>query len=326
MNERSEFVIYEFGAFRVDTLKRQLFRASMPVPLTSKAFDTLVSLLENSGETVSKIDLMNLVWGETAVEENNLTQQISILRRSLGERAGDHRFIVTVSGRGYCFVAPVTELRGSELKKDTELSKGLFRSLFDSSFTYGYGLAIVYVIAVCLPAFLLDWQNGSQANRPQSIAILKFRSSGVGDDLLGMGIRDTLRAKLGSLDDVTVRPDSSELHSDDPLNVGRQMHVDVVLTGSVQHDVDRVRVAVEMVDVSSERVLWGSTFDESFSNTFDLQDSIVDAVVGALKRPRSTGALHDDARPEHRPAFLFAAFSEKTALLRRDHNPIIASC
>ena len=77
---------YEFGPFQADMLTRRLSRDGQPLPLTAKAFDTLTVLLARRGETVPKIDLMNAVWGETSVEENNLTQQISALRKVLGER------------------------------------------------------------------------------------------------------------------------------------------------------------------------------------------------------------------------------------------------
>ena len=101
MHEQIENAVYEFNGFRVDALRRQLFRDGVPVPLTSKSFDTLLFLIRNSGSTVTKTELMNAVWSDSAVEENNLTQQISALRRALGERPRDHRFIVTVPGRGY---------------------------------------------------------------------------------------------------------------------------------------------------------------------------------------------------------------------------------
>src|SRR5437867_5289736 len=111
MNEQNEYVVYEFGSFRVDTLKRQLFRDGAPVQLTSKAFDTLAMLLAHDGATVLKAELMNAIWPETAVEENNLTQQISALRKALGERAGEQSFIVTVKCSGYCFAAQVGRLQ-----------------------------------------------------------------------------------------------------------------------------------------------------------------------------------------------------------------------
>jgi DNA-binding winged helix-turn-helix (wHTH) protein/TolB-like protein len=282
MKQQSSSVEFEFGLFRVNTLTRQLLRHGAPVPLTSKAFDTLLKLLSEPGRAVSKDELMSAVWPETVVEENNLTQQISTLRKAFGERAGEHRFIVTLPGRGYCFVAPVREVDGL---KDHLTKRS---AVFDSSFVFGYGLAIVYVLIVCGATFLLDRQYRPTAHRPQSIAILQFRSAGVGDELLGMGIRDTLRAKLGSLEDVTVRPVDPQVPDGDVVQAGRAMNVDVVVTGSIQRDKDRVRVAVEMVDVSGARILWGNTFDKSYSNAFELQDSIATAVASALKRPRVT--------------------------------------
>jgi serine/threonine-protein kinase len=106
-----------------------------------------------------------------------------------------------------------------------------------------------------------------------------------------MGIRDTLRAKLGSLDDVAVRPETSIVEPTDVVDAGRQLHADVVLTGSIQRDDERVRVAIEMVDINNERVVWGNTFDESVTKSFDLQDSIAKAVLSALKRPRLRSAI-----------------------------------
>lgn len=81
-----------------------------PVPLTPKAFDTLLVLVQGRDRTVTKEQLLKQVWSETVVEENNLTQAISRLRKALGETLDDHRYIVTVPGHGYRFVAPVQEV------------------------------------------------------------------------------------------------------------------------------------------------------------------------------------------------------------------------
>ena len=100
--------IYEFGSFRLDCSKRQLQRSDgTPVSLTPKAFDTLTYLVEHAGTVLQKDVLMRAVWADTAVEENNLNQNISILRRALGGGSGEHRYIATVPGRGYQFVARV---------------------------------------------------------------------------------------------------------------------------------------------------------------------------------------------------------------------------
>ena len=104
---QEERYFYEFGKFRLDPAKRRLLRDGEPVRLTPKAFDTLLILVQSSGRTLEKDDLMQLVWPDAVVEENNLNQNISALRRALGESPGEHRFIVTEPGRGYRFVADV---------------------------------------------------------------------------------------------------------------------------------------------------------------------------------------------------------------------------
>jgi len=96
---------YEFGPFRLDPVKRKLMLEGTAVPLTSKRFDILLTLIRNSGRVVSKDELISEVWPDTVVEENNLTHNVSALRKVLGEKPGEHRFIVTVPGQGYQFVA-----------------------------------------------------------------------------------------------------------------------------------------------------------------------------------------------------------------------------
>src|SRR3954462_11906988 len=103
--------VYEFGEFHLDLEKRLLCRDGDPVPLTSRVFETLVFLVTNHGRLLEKEHLMDAVWPDCIVEENNLTQNISTLRRVFGEKPGTHRFIVTVPGRGYRFVADVHAAR-----------------------------------------------------------------------------------------------------------------------------------------------------------------------------------------------------------------------
>jgi tetratricopeptide (TPR) repeat protein/DNA-binding winged helix-turn-helix (wHTH) protein/TolB-like protein len=105
---RRDRLVYEFSAFRVDVTERILFRDRIRVALTSKAFDTLLALIRNSGQVVSKGDLMESVWPDTVVEENNLNQCISVVRKALGESPDGKSYIETVPRRGYRFAAQVT--------------------------------------------------------------------------------------------------------------------------------------------------------------------------------------------------------------------------
>ncbi len=99
--------LYKFGNFRLDPGRRLLWREDQPIQLQPKAFDTLLALVQHNDRVVSKDELMKLVWPDAFVEESNLTQNIFVLRKTLGETAGEHRFIVTVPGRGYRFAETV---------------------------------------------------------------------------------------------------------------------------------------------------------------------------------------------------------------------------
>jgi DNA-binding winged helix-turn-helix (wHTH) protein len=102
---------YVFDGFRVDAQHRVLSRADGEViPVPPKTFDTLLYLVEHPGQLLDKRTLLDAIWPNVIVEENNLNQAVSALRRVLGENPAEHRFIVTEPGRGYRFVATVTEL------------------------------------------------------------------------------------------------------------------------------------------------------------------------------------------------------------------------
>src|SRR5215469_5253403 len=109
---------YEFGQFRIDASKRLLWSSANSVAISAKAFDTLLYLVRHAGATVSKDELMAAVWPDTVVEENNLNKNISVLRQVLGEKPGEHRYIATVPGRGYRFVAPVVQIADEGTDRD----------------------------------------------------------------------------------------------------------------------------------------------------------------------------------------------------------------
>jgi DNA-binding winged helix-turn-helix (wHTH) protein len=103
---------YEFSVFRLDVTERALFGEKGIIPLTPKAFDTLLVMVENSNRLISKDELMGKVWPDSFVEENNLAQNISALRKALGEGSSGEKFIETVPKRGYRFLADVRERLG----------------------------------------------------------------------------------------------------------------------------------------------------------------------------------------------------------------------
>ena len=101
---------YQFGPFRLQVDRRRLLRDGEPVALAPKALETLLALVEHRDRVLTKDELLQRIWGDTVVEEGGLTRNISVLRKALGESPDDHRYIVTVPGRGYRFVADAAEV------------------------------------------------------------------------------------------------------------------------------------------------------------------------------------------------------------------------
>jgi serine/threonine-protein kinase len=114
MNDTVFQPTYAFEGFRLDAQHRVLSRADgQPIPLAPKVFDTLLYFVERPGQLIAKRELLEAIWPHVVVEENNLTQAISALRRILGETPGAHRFIATEPGRGYRLVASVRTISRS---------------------------------------------------------------------------------------------------------------------------------------------------------------------------------------------------------------------
>ena len=239
---------YEFGEFRVNTAKRLLFkRDGQPVILTAKAVDALLYLLENRAQVLKKEELMRAIWPERVVEENNLNQIISTLRRVLGEAKGEHKYIVTVPGRGYRFVA---EVQAPAAQAGT---------------TAATTNATTRAMAV-LPFLPLVAEHRDLA--------------------LELGMADTLIARLSGIRQLIVRPIGSVRRYVDveqnSLQAGRELGVESILEGSIQRWGDTIRVTVRLMQVATGAALWAGTFDEKFSNIFAVQDAIAERVVAAL--------------------------------------------
>src|ERR1700690_484107 len=109
--------LYRFGQFELDSRRRTLSRADSPISLTPKAFDVLLFLARNPSRLVTKEELLQTVWGDTFVEEGNLTQYISHLRKALGDNPEDTRLIVTIARKGYQFTGDVTVAEAADTAK-----------------------------------------------------------------------------------------------------------------------------------------------------------------------------------------------------------------
>ena len=281
--ERQPRQFYEFGHFRVDVAERVLLREGRPVPLTPKLFDTLLALVERSGHVVEKSELMETVWPETFVEESNLSSNVSLLRKTLGGGDGGRPFIETVPRRGYRF-APcvrVVELDPAEPGADDEFivrrrAPALTREgeEFDAA---GAARPLSHGAAPRAPAA-----------PPRSLAVLPFAllNAGGADDYLGLGLADALITQLSNTGQIVVRPTSAVRKYTDPnrdsAEVGRELGVEAVVEGSVQQAAGRLRVTVRAVSARGGVPLWADKFSATFTDIFDVQDSISAQVARAL--------------------------------------------
>ncbi|HKC65150.1 MAG TPA: winged helix-turn-helix domain-containing protein, partial [Pyrinomonadaceae bacterium] len=312
---------YEFGEFRLDPAKRLLWRAAETVPLMPKAFDVLLALVRRHGRVVTKDELMTSVWLDTVVEENSLNVQVSALRKAFGERPQEHRFIVTVPGVGYEFVAEVREVY-DEAKEDAlqekaasrgesqhlELTKEPGGETIETAQEERFyppldapsrarrtsGLRILSaILAAGVLVFLVYALRSRRDVEPvhqefKTVAVLPFKplSSESRDETLEMGMADTLITKLSNINQIIVRPISAVRKYADPgqdaVQAGRELQADVVLDGSIQKVGDRLRVSVRVVSVPSGATLWAGQFDESSADILKVQDSISEQTVQAL--------------------------------------------
>jgi DNA-binding winged helix-turn-helix (wHTH) protein/TolB-like protein/Flp pilus assembly protein TadD len=291
--------IYIFGPYRLDATRRTLSRGEEPLALTSKAFDTLLALIANRERVLLKDELMKLVWPDSFVEEVNLAQNVSALRKIFGESPGENRYIATIPGKGYRFVGAVQESPAAPAEAPIEVISAVPATqppLPASAPPDRNRRSRLVFIAVCVFAALagsvyiigIAGKRASGVSRPQSIAVLPFRSLDKqnSDDHLGLGMTDAVITKLTNVRALVVRPTSAVLRyadaTSDPAKAGHELAVESLLDGKVQKSGDHIRVTVQLLRVEDGQPLWAETFDDKFTDIFAVEDSISEKVAQAL--------------------------------------------
>lgn len=244
----SDGKVYEFDEFRLDASKRLLTKCGENIPLMPRAFDILLYLLTHAGDVVEKAGLISDVWGNTFVEDNNLTQNISVLRRTLGEKHGENRFIATIPGRGYKFVA---EVHANEHINGLTVDEG---TMLDNS------------IAV------LSFKNlGADPD-------IEYVCEGLAEELINA------LAKSGRLKVAARTSAFSFKNSETPIDqIGKFLRVETVLEGSVRRAGERFRILARLVSTSNGYTIWSESYDRAIQDIFEVQEEIALAVVDALK-------------------------------------------
>jgi DNA-binding winged helix-turn-helix (wHTH) protein/TolB-like protein/Flp pilus assembly protein TadD len=300
--------LYEFEAFHLDPAERLLLCQGHSVPIPPKAFDLLVALVARSGHLVEKEELMKAVWPDSFVEEGNLSVTISLLRKALNDDRGEHKYIETVSKRGYRFIAPVKEVQERDSVQtvqpehqeivDQPPPVRMPQPRMVSTLNY-IGWKLLTLAAVVIAAMLLFERvalikgvatgQAKEAASLRSLAVLPFQTLGESgeDQYMGLGMADALITKLGNTGKIIVRPTSTiqkyATFLVSPQAAGREQAVDAVLDGRIQKEADRVRLTVQLIRVQDGVQLWANTFDQKFTNIFALEDEISERVARSIR-------------------------------------------
>jgi eukaryotic-like serine/threonine-protein kinase len=202
--------LYEFGPFRVDPEKELLLRDDEAVSLTPKTFQILLVLVRHSNEIVTKEDMLKTVWPDTFVEEANLSRNIFLLRKALGETAQDHQYIVTIPGRGYRFAEDVqlvpqrvpdrelTIVAASHAKVEVEVK--------DTGNWRWFALAGLFLVALASGAFLWLHHRSPVLAEKDTIVLAAFANS-TGDSVFDDTLRQGMAVQLEQSPYLTLLPD-----------------------------------------------------------------------------------------------------------------------
>jgi TolB-like protein/DNA-binding winged helix-turn-helix (wHTH) protein/Tfp pilus assembly protein PilF len=280
-----------FGEYELDTKTQTLQREGRRIPVQSKAFDLLAYLIEHRDQVVSSDELLDTLWPGLHVTPAALSTAVQKARQAVGDD-GEHQAVLrTEHGKGFRFVAEVTDLSTPEAAPAT-----LTHSWTRLAFATG--------VAVVLLAVVVTWflnQPVAESAPPRSVAVLPFAniSQDAAAEPLTNGIYDDILTHLSKVRDLKVIARTSMERLDPSLSVqeiGSKLGVAAVLEGGVQWAGDSIRINVQLIDCKTEAHLWADTYDRELTagNIFAIQSEIATAVAGALRAtlsPEEQGQL-----------------------------------
>jgi DNA-binding winged helix-turn-helix (wHTH) protein/TolB-like protein/Tfp pilus assembly protein PilF len=337
---------YEFGPFRLDPHGRRLLRDGLPVVLTPKVFDTLFVLVEHHGHSLSRSELIAKIWPETAAGEHNLNQCIAVLRKVLDDNPRQPNYIATLPGRGYSFVAEVSQ-NGKTAESQSQLAPEYEQSSRVSSVPpagasepvgshavgngvfkrWGYAAALLAILLL-IGALLLASRLRSTyfAATPRSVSVLSFDDLGSSNEserrYLANGLTQELTAELARLQGLKVvigrfsppaASTSAAVAALDPLSAGRDLHVETLLKGTVRQSGTQYRIAVQLISSRDGRELWSGVYTADVSDIPSVEEQIVHHTADTLRLPWSASIDEQWARrhienPEAHDLYLQARY------------------
>ncbi len=290
--------IYVFGDFQLDVGKGILLREGQTVAMQWKTFELLCVFAKSNGNLITRDELMNKLWADTFVEDNNLSQHIRLLRKALGENSSNAKFIETVAGRGYRFVAQVKKNieespKEAAAKDDLETPTSaeprekfpISNSLSQKRVFIAAGLLVIFFLG----GFLLYSRLSGRTEQTQfRLAILPLTNLQPSDetDFLGYALADALIAKLAPVKSLGVRSTSSvfKYRNQTPSleQVAEELNANLLLTGSYLKVGDRLKVNAQLVKIPQNEIVYQDAFEIDYRNLSDSQEHISRRLIYAL--------------------------------------------
>ena len=288
---------YEFGEYCLIPGEGLLLRNGDSVPMVPKVFETLLFLIERRGTLVRKAELMDSVWADAFVEENAVSKAIWSIRQALDEDSKNPKFIQTAPKRGYRFVGEVNEsgvepidtaaVDTQQLSNEGSVSE-LQVPTRSRTRTISLAALALVVLLTALFAFRGKFSASDRAEiRSLTVIPLENVSTNPAEEYFVSGVTDALIADLSKVGDLKIIALPADLRKQseprDLNEIGRRLSVDALLTGSVWRSSDRVRVLVQIIDISNGRNLWSNSYERDQREVQGLHKEIIRDVVRELR-------------------------------------------
>jgi len=287
----SQPVVYEFGSYRLDPSQQLLTHGGREIPLTPKAFQTLLVLVESQGRIVGKDELLRKVWPSTVVEEATLAQNVFTLRKQL-QGEDDVQYIETLPKRGYRFVAKVRIAPPAHAETiPTEPAPATAGTAPPAKrLPYYLGAAA----AVCAATLLLwrPWSHaGPEENRRIMLAVLPVQNltGDPGQEYLADGLTDEVIADLGGLNPErlgVIARTSAMVYKQTNKNIrqiARELGVDYVLETSVREGPGQIRFTAQLIRTQDQTHVWAQNYQRSMSDILAMQSDLARTVAEQIR-------------------------------------------
>jgi TolB-like protein/DNA-binding winged helix-turn-helix (wHTH) protein len=285
---------FRFDEFEVDVCLRRLSKGDERIRLQEQPFQVLLALLQRQGELVTREELRGAIWAKgTFIDfDHGLNTAIKKIRAALGDSANLPRYVETIPRRGYRFLAPVERVSAGGC--DHVVSSNVLPSRTQQPVVPDRlrrrQVAAIFAIAlitVCSGYVYRLWStHRTHAGKRIVVVVLPFEniSGDPAQDYLGEGISEELTTQLGRVDPkrlVVVGRVTAAAYARNKTvaEIGRELHVDYVLEGSVRRDERRLRVSAQLIRVRDQGQVWANEFDREFGSVLTVQSEIADVIA-----------------------------------------------